>query len=93
MRSAENSYNTFSLSSRLKKRGMNSKKVSGRAVHFVGFRGDEYWSAAKVWGRPGFIHRGWDKRATMEVADGDIVIFATGQHDQIPRDFNFNDIA
>ena len=33
------------------------------AVHFVGFRDERYWSAVKVWGRPSFIHRGWDMRA------------------------------
>ena len=36
------------------------------AVHFIAFRGEEYWSAVKVWGRPNFIHRGWDTRALRE---------------------------
>jgi hypothetical protein len=26
-------------------------------LHFIGFRGEEYWSAVKVWGKPEMIHR------------------------------------
>ena len=61
-------------------------------VHFVGFRGDEYLSAVRVWGKPEVIHMGWDKRARREIADIDTVIFATGEHDQAPRAKNFDDI-
>lgn len=25
-------------------------------MHFIGFRGDEYWSAVKVWGKPDHVH-------------------------------------
>ena len=39
-------------------------------LHFVGFRGEEYWSAVKVWGFPDFYHRGWDTRAAREIANG-----------------------
>lgn len=63
------------------------------AVHFVGFRGEEYWSAVKVWGRPGFIHMGWDRRARREIAAGDIVIFARGAHDQAVSERNFNNLV
>lgn len=52
------------------------------ALHFVGFRGDEFWSAVRIWGRPGFIHPKWDQRARREIAPGDIVIFATGDEHQ-----------
>jgi hypothetical protein len=62
------------------------------AVHFVGFRGEEYWSAIRVWGRPDFMHRGWDLRARREIAPDDIVIFATGGADQEPRERSYNDI-
>jgi hypothetical protein len=48
------------------------------ALHFVAFKGDEYWSAVKVWGRPGFIHRRLDLRARRDLADEDTVIFAQG---------------
>jgi hypothetical protein len=48
------------------------------AVHFIGFRGEEYWSAVKVWGPPGFIHMGWDRRALRDIHPDDTVIFAKG---------------
>ena len=63
-----------------------------RALHFVGFRGDEFTTAVRIWGKPDFIHRGWDRRAQREIADGDIVIFAKGDSDQPVAPFNFNDI-
>lgn len=44
-------------------------------VHFVGFRGEEYWSAVRVWGLPDFYHRGWDNRARREIAEGDVIVF------------------
>ena len=61
--------------------------------HFVGFRGEEFWSAVKVFGPPDFIHRGWDLRAQREIAPGDTVIFATGSHDQAPSVKSFNDLT
>lgn len=61
-------------------------------VHFVGFRGEEYWSAVKVFGRPDFFHIGWDLRAQREIADGDLVVFAKGCADQAPAERNFPDI-
>lgn len=61
-------------------------------VHFVGFRDDRYWSAVKVFGLPDFIHRGWDKRAQREIADGDVVLFADGLALQSPRAKSFDDI-
>lgn len=62
------------------------------AVHFVGFRGEEYWSAVRIWGRPSFIHRGWDRRAQREIAPGDVVIFAKGTDADPPKEFNYNDL-
>jgi hypothetical protein len=63
------------------------------ALHFVGFRGDEYTRACRVFGSPDFIHLGWDRRAQREIADGDTVVFARGPHDQAPGARNFNDIV
>ena len=63
-----------------------------RCVHFVGFCGEEYWSAVKAFGPPHFIHRGWDLRARREIADGDLVVFARGPHDQALRTKSFDDI-
>jgi hypothetical protein len=62
------------------------------AVHFVGFRGDEYSRALRVFGPPDFIHRGWDLRAQREIAPDDVVVFATGSFDQVPRRQSFNDL-
>jgi hypothetical protein len=62
-----------------------------RAVHFVGFRDDRDWAAVKVWGLPDFIYRGWDQRAQREIADGDVVIFATGDGHQQPSRYSFDD--
>ena len=61
-------------------------------VHFVGFRGDEYVRAMRVFGRPEYIHRGWDLRARREIAEGDVVVFAKGEFDQQPRVMSFNDL-
>ncbi len=62
------------------------------ALHFVGFRGEEYWSAVRVWGLPDFVHRWWDKRARREIAAQDTVIFAQGDWWQEPRRFNAQDL-
>lgn len=46
-----------------------------RQVHFVGFRGEEYWSAVKVWGTPQWIHKDYDARVFTEVGKNDVVVF------------------
>lgn len=48
------------------------------ALHFVGFRGDEYRSAVRVWGSPNFIHLMWDRWAQQDMHSSDTVIFAKG---------------
>jgi len=65
-----------------------------RDVHFVGFRGDEFNSAVKVWGKPDFFHRVFDDRVIFggEVGDDDIIIFANGA-DKRYKKFTFNDSA
>jgi hypothetical protein len=62
------------------------------AVHFVGFRGEEYHSAVRVFGLPDFVHRGWDRRAQREIATCDTVVFAK-YHDQEPSPYSFDDSA
>jgi hypothetical protein len=62
------------------------------ALHFVGFRGNEFTTACLVWGRPDFIHRGWDLRARREIAPGDTIVFAKGDAEQTPRPMSFNDL-
>ena len=63
-----------------------------RMLHFVGFRDDRYYNARRVFGEPDFIHQGWDLRACREIAPHDIIVFATGGADQVPRRKSFNDI-
>lgn len=63
-----------------------------RCIHFVGFRGDEYTRACITFGKPDFIHRGWDKRAKREIHEDDLVVFAKGSFDMEPSKFNYNDI-
>ncbi len=62
------------------------------ALHFVGFRGDEYWSAVRVFGQPDFIHIGWDRWARQEVMDGDVAVFAHGTFDDEPSAYSFPDL-
>jgi hypothetical protein len=62
-------------------------------LHFVGFKNDRYLTAVKVWGKPDFIHRFWDVRATHEVCEGDIVVFANGdEHSQV-QPYAYDDSA
>ena len=63
------------------------------AIHFVGFRDDRYWSAVKVWGKPDFIHRRWDKRAQREILESDTIVFAIGDDTQEPANFSGDDIT
>lgn len=46
------------------------------ALHFVGFRGDEYWRAKQIFGPPDFIHIRLDTRRLREIATGDTVVIA-----------------
>ena len=32
------------------------------AIHFIGFDGDGFAAAIRVWGKPDFIHKFFDKR-------------------------------
>lgn len=64
------------------------------AVHFVGFRGNEYRTAVALWGAPDFIHRSNDQRFRVggDVAPHDTVIYANGAEAR-PKDFSFDDSA
>lgn len=62
-------------------------------IHFIGFRGEEYWSAVKVWGKPHFIHRGWDGRAQRDIDPSDTVVFAKGDDTQPITPFNYDDLT
>jgi hypothetical protein len=60
--------------------GLPSRTFRG-AVHFVGFRGEEYHVAVRIFGRPDFVHRTWDRRAAAEIAAGDLAVFANPSDD------------
>ena len=63
--------------------------MTSPAIHFVGFRGNEYAIAVRVWGRPDFYHHDHDPRLWGDVAPGDTVVFANGFEDRFhPRAFN-----
>lgn len=62
------------------------------AIHFVGFRGEEYRSAVRVFGLPDFFHRGWDRRAQREIAIGDVVVLARARDTFAePSPYSFDD--
>lgn len=54
-----------------------------RHIHFVGFRGEEFWSAVKVFGYPDFIHLIHDNRMYGDVGEHDIIIFGPKGHQTI----------
>lgn len=66
--------------------------MTSSCTHFVAFRGEEYWSAVKVWGRPVFVHMRWDQRARREIGPGDTIIFARGAEGDEPSRFNAPDL-
>lgn len=61
------------------------------AIHFVGFRGDEYCRAIRVFGLPDFIHRNNDLRLYGDVAPGDTVVFANREDLKPVKKYAFND--
>lgn len=69
--------------------------MKARAVHFVGFRGDEYNSAVKVFGKPDFFHRDWDVRVKHggEFDENDVVVFAKKTDQDKCNEHAFNDSA
>lgn len=72
---------------------MNCQTLSThRVVHFVGFRGEEYWSAVKVWGPPDMVHMGWDHRAQRDIGEDEIVIFAKADEWQPLAKYNYPDM-
>lgn len=61
------------------------------AVHFVGFKGNEFRRAVQVFGEPDFIHRKWDVRAQQEVVEGDVAVFARGTAKDVAAHPSFDD--
>lgn len=64
-------------------------------VHFVGFRGEEFHSAVKVWGQPDFIHRWIDDRLWNggELDTTDVVVLSkTARRASHPHSFNDSEV-
>lgn len=62
------------------------------ALHFVGFRGDEYIRAVRIFGVPDFIHIGWDRWARQEVMPDDVTVFASGTAHDEPSSYSYPDL-
>lgn len=65
-------------------------------VHFVGFRGDEFNRAQRVFGPPHCVHFHWDARAKSDFSPGDIVVFAREKDElrfrgELPLPPSYND--
>ena len=60
-------------------------------VHFVGFRGEEYNRAVRVFGLPDFIHLVHDRRMYGDVGDGDLLIFGPKADPNVLSEFSWQD--
>lgn len=60
-------------------------------LHFVGFVGDEYTRAVKVFGEPDFVHRWNDGRCREMIVDGDVAVYANGAEAPRKSPYNFDD--
>ena len=67
--------------------------MSNPTLHLIGFRGEEYWSARRIWwGMPVMIHRVHDQRAQRDIGPDDVAVFANSERPDVVRQFNGNDI-
>lgn len=63
-------------------------------LHLIGFRGDEYLSAMRVWGwMPVMIHRVHDLRAHRDIGENDVVLFANKEREDVIREINAPDVV
>ena len=66
------------------------------ALHFVGFRSiDQIERAARIFGRPDFLHYVWDIRAARggDHCEDDTYVFARGCADDPPSPWAYDDSA
>jgi hypothetical protein len=61
------------------------------AIHFVGFKGEEFHRAVKVFGAPDFIHRWNDGRCRSMIEPQDVAIYANGTEVPNPSVYSFDD--
>jgi len=62
------------------------------ALRFIDFRGDEYFRAVRVFGKPDFIHGGWDRWARQEIVPGDVAVFAKGTDADEPSPYSYPEL-
>lgn len=71
----------------------NQTSGGNPTLHLVGFRGEEYWSARKIWwDLPVMIHRVHDRRMQRDVGENDVVVFANSEREDVLREFNGDDV-
>lgn len=65
-----------------------------RTVHYIGFRGDEYVRALRIFGGPVMIHRVNDIRAQTEIdRERDLVIYAGAEREDRIRAIPGTDVT
>lgn len=62
-----------------------------RHVHFIGFRGDEYARAQRVFGPPDFIHLIHDHRLYGDVGEEDLLVFGPKADPDHISEFSWQD--
>ena len=60
-------------------------------VHFIGFRGEEYWSAVRVFGSPDFIHLTHDPRMYGDVGEDDVLVFGSRADPDVVSVYSWQD--
>ena len=59
-----------------KEKKFTGEKMKNKIVHFIGFDGDGFAAAVKVFGHPDFIHKFFDRRSLGDIDfDNDTVVF------------------
>jgi hypothetical protein len=59
-------------------------------MHFIAIRDPQaFWNAVRVFGH--FEHRVWDRRAAVEIMDGDIAVFGKADPEASPSPYGFDD--
>jgi len=65
-----------------------------RTVHYIGFRGDEFTRAQRLYGGPVMIHRVNDIRTQSEIdPDVDLAIYANGEREDRVRQIPGTDVV
>ncbi len=60
-------------------------------IHFIGFRGDEFSRACRVWGKPDFVHMVHDRRMYGDVDEGDTLVFGPKADPDVVSPFSDQD--